>query len=131
MVERKKGFGLLDPGEFQPWCQKLGFTGQPARMLWVECDPLQIVSNTQTHQVVAGALLAGQSITICIAQRPGSGQVFVGNALMRGVSVGLHAVQDLPDRFQSRDNASWLASSVMRHAASQDAIRHVPPASFW
>ena len=57
MVERKKGFGLLDPGEFQSWCQKLGFTGQPARMLWVECDPLQIVSNTQTHQVVAGALL--------------------------------------------------------------------------
>ncbi len=35
MVERKKGFGLLDLGEFRSERQKLGFAGQPARMLRV------------------------------------------------------------------------------------------------
>jgi hypothetical protein len=31
-------------------------------MLWIECDPLQVMSNAQAHQVVAGELLACQTI---------------------------------------------------------------------
>jgi hypothetical protein len=47
MIERKKGFGLLDLGEFRSQCQKFRFTGQPAWMIWVECDPCEIVPNPQ------------------------------------------------------------------------------------
>jgi hypothetical protein len=72
-------------------------------MFGIESNARQILPNAQTHEVIASELLAGQAIPCGFLHLPGPGQIFVGDALLAEMTVGLAPGQDNPDQFRKRD----------------------------
>jgi len=68
---------LLDGIQFRSDCQEFRFAGKLAWILGVECDPRQIVSYAQPHQIVACELLAGQAIARFLIHLPRPRQILV------------------------------------------------------
>ena len=84
---RKNEDLLLDVIQFRSQREKLCFTGDPAWMFGIESNAGQVLSNAQTHQVIACELLAGQAIAGCLIHLPGPGEIFVGNPFVAEVAV--------------------------------------------
>jgi hypothetical protein len=61
-------------------------------MFEIESNASEILANAQTHQVIADKLLAGQAIPGCFIHLPGPGEIFVGNALLGEMAIGLALV---------------------------------------
>ena len=58
-------------------------------MLWVESNPLQVMSNAQAHQVIAGELLAGQTISIRLLWRLRMGSAIKVASLEIGQAISM------------------------------------------
>jgi hypothetical protein len=91
---------LFDLNQFRPKRKDFCFARQFAWMFWVERHPLQVMPNTQPHQVIASKLLPGQTITVVFAELPGPGQVLVSNPLIQKVAIRPVPGQDIPDQLQ-------------------------------
>ena len=76
---------LFDLIEFGSQCQKLSFARQSALVFWIEGNTRQVIANPETHQVITGELLAGESVTSVFVHLPIT--VYSGNDTVMFVEV--------------------------------------------
>jgi hypothetical protein len=97
--EREKRNELLGPFQFRSQGEQVCFGGEFARMLGVQSNASEVMTNAKAHHVVTSELLAGETIAGFFIHLPSPGQILVGDPFMGEMAVGLASGQNIPDQF--------------------------------